>query len=185
MTKSAPATPSSVRSRTDTGRPIAILADLQGPETARWRLCQPRWAKNWSRARVSAWTCPPIPGDVNRVQLPHPEIFAALEPGASLLVNDGKIRLKVEDCGKDYANCTVTVGGHDFQPQGRERAGRGAARRRPVRQRTAVDLEFACEMGVDWLALSFVQRPEDVTRGPRPCPWPRLRSCPRSKSLPL
>ncbi len=45
------------------------------------------------------------------MQLPHPEIFAALEPGASLLVNDGKIRLRVKDCGKDFANCVVEVGG--------------------------------------------------------------------------
>ena len=50
-------------------------------------------------------------GDETRVCLPHTEIFQALEPGATLLVNDGKIRLRVDTCGSDFADCTVIAGG--------------------------------------------------------------------------
>jgi pyruvate kinase len=95
------------------------------------------------------------------VQLPHPEIFAALEPGASLLVNDGKIRVVVDDCGTDYANCTVTVGGTISNRKG-VNVPDVLLPVAALSDKDRVDLEFACELGVDWLALSFVQRPEDV-----------------------
>jgi pyruvate kinase len=102
------------------------------------------------------------PGDATRVQLPHPEIFAALEPGASLLVNDGKIRLVVDDCGKDFANCTVTVGGTISNRKG-VNVPDVVLPLAALSEKDRGDLEFACALGVDWLALSFVQRPEDVT----------------------
>ncbi|GHC64127.1 pyruvate kinase [Neogemmobacter tilapiae] len=143
----------------ETGRPIAILADLQGP-----------------KLRVGTFADGPVelvegaafrmdldaaPGDVNRVQLPHPEIFAALEPGSSLLVNDGKIRLKVEKCGKDFADCTVTVGGAISNRKG-VNVPDVVLPLAALSDKDRKDLEFVCELGVDWLALSFVQRPEDV-----------------------
>ena len=143
----------------DTGRPIAILADLQGP-----------------KLRVGVFTdgsaelvdgapfrmdLDPAPGTVARVNLPHPEIFAALEPGASLLVNDGKIRLKVDTCGPDFANCTVTVGGTISNRKG-VNVPDVLLPVAALSDKDRKDLEFACELGVDWLALSFVQRPEDV-----------------------
>jgi pyruvate kinase len=93
----------------DLGRPIGILADLQGP-----KLRVGTFANGEEELIEGAkfrMDLAATPGDATRVQLPHPEIFAALELGASLLVNDGKIRLVVDDCGKDFANCTVTVGG--------------------------------------------------------------------------
>ncbi|MCF1707787.1 pyruvate kinase [Tabrizicola sp. J26] len=143
----------------DTGRPIAILADLQGPKLRVGVFA------NGSEELVEGakfrMDLTDAPGDVTRVQLPHPEIFAALEPGASLLVNDGKIRLKVDECGPDFANCTVTVGGTISNRKGVNVPDVVL----PVAALSAKDrkdLEFACELGVDWLALSFVQRPEDV-----------------------
>jgi pyruvate kinase len=96
------------------------------------------------------------------VNLPHPEIFAALEPGASLLVNDGKIRLRVDTCGPDFANCTVTVGGTISNRKG-VNVPDVVLPVAALSNKDRKDLEFACELGVDWLALSFVQRPEDVT----------------------
>ncbi|MFZ9199928.1 MAG: pyruvate kinase, partial [Paracoccaceae bacterium] len=86
----------------DLGRPIGILADLQGP-----KLRVGAFANGEEELIEGAkfrMDLAATPGDATRVQLPHPEIFAALEPGASLLVNDGKIRLVVDDCGKDFAN---------------------------------------------------------------------------------
>ena len=145
---------------TDTGRPIAILADLQGPKLRVGTFANPegQMLVEGTRFRMDLSS---TPGDANRVQLPHPEIFAALEPGASLLVNDGKIRLKVEDCGKDFANCTVTVGGQISNRKG-VNVPDVVLPLAALSEKDRIDLEFACEMGIDWLALSFVQRPEDV-----------------------
>ena len=143
----------------DLGRPIGILADLQGPKLRVGTFA------NGSEELVEGakfrLDLSATPGDVTRVQLPHPEIFAALEPGASLLVNDGKIRVGVHDCGKDFANCTVTVGGTISNRKG-VNVPDVVLPVAALSDKDRVDLEFACELGVDWLALSFVQRPEDV-----------------------
>ncbi len=144
----------------EAGRPIAILADLQGPklrvgvfsgdseeliEGANFRL-----------------DLDPTEGDASRVCLPHPEIFAALTPGATLLVNDGKIRLKVSDCGSDFAECTVMAGGTISNRKG-VNVPDVVLPVAALSDKDRADLDFVCDLGVDWLALSFVQRPEDVT----------------------
>ncbi|MEO6298161.1 MAG: pyruvate kinase, partial [Paracoccaceae bacterium] len=144
----------------DTGRPIAILADLQGPKLRVGTFANPAGEELVEGAKFRM-DLSSTPGDINRVQLPHPEIFAALEPGTSLLVNDGKIRLNVEACGKDFANCTVAVGGIISNRKG-VNVPDVVLPVAALSEKDRVDLEFACEMGVDWLALSFVQRPEDV-----------------------
>ena len=144
----------------DLGRPIGILADLQGP-----KLRVGTFANGEEELVEGAkfrMDLAATPGDATRVQLPHPEIFAALEPGASLLVNDGKIRLVVDDCGKDFANCTVTVGGTISNRKG-VNVPDVVLPLAALSEKDRGDLEFACALGVDWLALSFVQRPEDVT----------------------
>ena len=93
----------------DLGRPIAILADLQGPKLRVGVFANDE--EELVEGAAFRLDLDDADGDVNRVQLPHTEIFAALEPGARLLVNDGKIRLKVTECGPDYANCEVIAGG--------------------------------------------------------------------------
>ncbi|MFT7058100.1 MAG: pyruvate kinase [Pseudorhodobacter sp.] len=145
---------------TDTGRPICILADLQGP-----KLRVGTFANDGGEELVVGASfrmdLDPAPGDVSRVQLPHPEIFEALEPGSSLLVNDGKISLTVVTCGKDFANCTVTVGGIISNRKG-VNVPDVVLPLAALSEKDRRDLEFACQIGVDWLALSFVQRAEDV-----------------------
>ncbi|MCX7300747.1 MAG: pyruvate kinase [Rhodobacterales bacterium] len=143
----------------DIGSPIAILADLQGP-----KLRVGAFKDGSAELVVGAkfrLDLDPTDGDVNRVQLPHKEIFDALEPGASLLVNDGKIRLKVLDCGTNYANCTVTVGGTISNRKG-VNVPDVVLPLAALSDKDRRDLEFVCDLGVDWLALSFVQRPADV-----------------------
>ncbi|MGB5871565.1 MAG: pyruvate kinase [Albidovulum sp.] len=144
----------------DTGRPIAVLADLQGPKL-RVGVFKAEGEDLAEGARFR-FDLDPAEGDSARVCLPHPEIFAALEPGASLLVNDGKIALKVDDCGKDFANCTVTTGGRISNRKG-VNVPDVVLPLAALSDKDRADLEFACELGVDWLALSFVQRAEDVT----------------------
>jgi pyruvate kinase len=144
----------------DTGRPICILADLQGPKLRVGTFAN--GAEDLAEGATFRLDLDPAPGTASRVHLPHPEIFAALEPGSSLLVNDGKIRLKVESCGPDFADCTVTVGGTISNRKG-VNVPDVVLPLAALSQKDRKDLEFACELGVDWLALSFVQRPEDVT----------------------
>lgn len=143
----------------DLNNPIAILADLQGP-----KLRVGVFANGEEELQEGAafrLDLNEAPGDVSRVQLPHTEIFAALEPGATLLVNDGKIRLQVRDCGPDYANCTVEVGGTISNRKG-VNVPDVVLPLAALSDKDRDDLEFVCGLGVDWLALSFVQRPEDV-----------------------
>ena len=144
---------------TDVGRPIAILADLQGPKLRVGSFA------NGEEELVAGQSfrldLAEAKGDATRVTLPHREIFEALVPGTSLLVNDGKIRLKVEECGKDYADCTVVIGGTISNNKG-VNVPDVVLPLAALSEKDLKDLEFVCELGVDWLALSFVQRPEDV-----------------------
>ena len=144
----------------EVGRPIAIHSELQLPKL---RVGQfgtgPQELKIGDMFRFDL---SPEPGDATRVQLPHPEIFQALLKGSELLVNDGKIRLRVEERGADYANCVVTVGGVISDRKG-VNVPDVVLPLAALSKKDREDLEFACELGVDWLALSFVQRPEDVT----------------------
>ncbi|WP_371169576.1 pyruvate kinase [Aliiroseovarius sp. 2305UL8-7] len=144
----------------DVERPIAILADLQGP-----KLRCGVFAESAVEIEVGQdfrFDLSDAPGDANRVCLPHPEIFAALENGSSLLVNDGKLRLKVKDCGPDFADCVVEVGGTISDRKG-VNVPDVVLPLAALSDKDRADLEFACQLGVDWLALSFVQRAEDVT----------------------
>ncbi|WP_146346624.1 pyruvate kinase [Phaeobacter marinintestinus] len=143
----------------DLDSPIAILADLQGPKLRVGSFANgSEELEDGASFRLDLDTAE---GDATRVCLPHPEIFAALKMGASLLVNDGKIRLKVEDCGPDYAECTVVAGGTISNRKG-VNVPDVVLPLAALSEKDRADLEVACRLGVDWLALSFVQRPEDV-----------------------
>ena len=143
----------------DTGRPIAVLADLQGPKLRVGSFAA--GAAELEEGAPFRFDLDTTEGDGHRVCLPHPEIFAALKPGSQLLVNDGKIRMKVRDCGADFADCTVTTGGTISNRKG-VNVPDVVLPLAALSDKDRTDLEFACELGVDWLALSFVQRAEDV-----------------------
>ncbi len=143
----------------DLDSPIAILADLQGP-----KLRVGTFAKGEEELEQGAafrLDLNEAEGDATRVCLPHPEIFSVLQSGASLLVNDGKIRLQVKSCGADFADCTVIAGGTISDRKG-VNVPDVVLPLAALSAKDRADLEFVCELGVDWLALSFVQRPEDV-----------------------
>ncbi len=93
--------------------------------------------------------------------MPHREIFEAIEPGATLLLDDGKIRLEVTEAGADYAETRVVVGG----PLTSHKGVNVPDVILPVpalSEKDRRDLDFAMSLDVDWVALSFVQRPDDV-----------------------
>ncbi|KPQ14827.1 MAG: pyruvate kinase Pyk [Rhodobacteraceae bacterium HLUCCA09] len=143
----------------ETGRPIAILADLQGPKLRVGVFAgDSEELMDGQRFRLDLEEGE---GDASRVELPHPEIFAALSPGATLLVNDGKIRLRVDECGPDFADCTVIAGGTISNRKG-VNVPDVVLPVAALSDKDKADLEFVCELGVDWLALSFVQRADDM-----------------------
>ena len=106
------------------------------------------------------------PGDKNRVHLPHPEILAALRPGHALLLDDGKVRLIAEETSPERAVTRVVVGGKMSDRKGVSLPDTDL----PVSAMTPKDrddLEAAVTTGIDWIALSFVQRAEDVKEAKR------------------
>lgn len=144
----------------EVGRPVAILADLQGPKLRCGTFAREK--EHLAAGQAFRFDLDPAPGDSTRVNLPHREILEALHPGSSLLVNDGKIRLKVTACGPDFADTEVLVGGEISNRKG-VNVPDVVLPLAALSDKDRRDLEFICGLGCDWLALSFVQRPEDVT----------------------
>jgi len=138
---------------------IGILADLQGPKLRVGVFANGE--EELAEGATFRLDLAEEEGDATRVTLPHPEIFQVLEAGANLLVNDGKIRLKVLDCGDDFAKCEVIAGGTISNRKG-VNVPDVVLPLAALSEKDRADLEFVCQLGVDWLALSFVQRAEDV-----------------------
>ena len=145
----------------DLDRPLGVLLDLQGP-----------------KLRVGTFANGPVklvegapfrldldsakPGDATRAPLPHPQIFAALEPGAELLLDDGRLRLKVHQCGPGFAETRVVNGGLLSDRKGVNVPG-VVLPLSAMTDKDRADLDFGLSLGVDWVALSFVQRAADIT----------------------
>ena len=161
-TRSARCSRTSARIEAETGRPIGIIADLQGPKL---RLGDFAGGSveiaAGDRFRLDL---DPAPGDRRRATLPHPEIFAAIEPGTDLLIDDGKVRLRITDCGADFAETQVVVGGTLSNHKG-VNVPQAVLPISAITEKDRADLSFALEHGADWIALSFVQRPDDVAEG--------------------
>ncbi|MDQ2103768.1 pyruvate kinase [Azospirillum isscasi] len=141
------------------GRPIGVLLDLQGPKLRVGTFQEVAVIlAGGDRFRLDL---DPTPGDRSRVCVPHPEIFASLEPGHELLLNDGRMRLRVLSCGPDHAETEVLVGGTLSDRKGMNVPGTTLALS-ALSEKDRSDLQFGLTLGVDWIGLSFVQRPEDI-----------------------
>lgn len=143
----------------ETGRPIGVLMDLQGPKLRIGKLAN--GAVKLTTGQAFRLDLSPEPGDAHRAPLPHPEIFASLEPGAELLLDDGKLRLKIDHCGPSFAECEVAVGGELSDRKGVNVPG-VVLPISSLTEKDRSDLQFGLNHGVDWVGLSFVQRPEDI-----------------------
>ena len=141
------------------GRPIAILGDLQGPKLRVGKFAE--GAVMLEPDATFRLDLDSADGDARRVNLPHPEIFAALVRDATLLLDDGRLELRVEEYGPDFANTRVVVGGRLSDRKGVNVPG-VVLPISPLTEKDRRDLQYALDLGVDWIALSFVQRPEDV-----------------------
>lgn len=146
------------------GRPMTIVADLQGPKLR---------VGTFAGGKVMLETGADFrldqdktPGDATRVNLPHREIFEALKPGARLLLDDGKIVLRVKALHADHVETMVEVGGALSDRKGLN-VPDVVVPMAALTTKDRTDLAFALDQGVDWVALSFVQRPEDVAEAKR------------------
>lgn len=141
------------------GRPIGILADLQGPKI-RIGTFKNKEVKILPGASF-VFDTNAEPGDETRVYLPHPEIFAGAKIGETLLLNDGRLRVEITACAPTRLDTKVIYGGVLSDRKGVNLPDTLL----PIpalTEKDRADLEAAASLGVDWIALSFVQRPEDV-----------------------
>lgn len=148
----------------ETGRPIAVMADLQGPKLRIGTFAN--GPVTLSAGQEFRLDLSMAPGDTTRVGMPHPEIFAALSTETDLLLDDGRVRLRVKACGADYAE-TVVVTGSRLSDRKGVNVPEVVLPLSPLTAKDREDLAFALDQGVDWVALSFVQKPEDVAEARR------------------
>ncbi len=141
-------------------RPIGILADLQGPKLRIGTFTGGKAAL--SAGQTFRLDLLDAPGSPERVGLPHPEIFAALKSGTDLLLDDGRIRLSVTQVTPEFAETEVVTDGVLSDRKGVNVPG-VALDISPLTKKDRADLAFALGLWVDWVALSFVQHPEDVS----------------------
>jgi pyruvate kinase len=140
-------------------RPIGILVDLQGPKLRVGSF--EHAAATLAKGATFALDTDSGPGDAHRVQLPHPEIFAAVEPGHTLLLDDGKIRLEATEVDPNRIVTRVEVGGKLSDRKGVSLPDTTIPFS-ALTEKDRSDLEAALDTGIDWVALSFIQRPEDI-----------------------
>jgi pyruvate kinase len=144
---------------TEHARPIGILVDLQGP-----KLRVGTFGNNPAtliKGESFALDADPTPGDATRVHLPYPEIFVAIEPGQTLLLDDGKIRLVATEVDSHRILTRVEVGGRLSDRKGVSLPDTTIPFS-ALAEKDRSDLEAALDTGIDWVALSFIQRPEDI-----------------------
>ena len=142
-----------------TGRPIGVFADLQGPKL-RLGTFRDGSIELYKGMRLTL-DSNPAPGNEQRVYLPHPEIIAALQEGSDVLLDDGKVHLHVTKKGRDFVETEVIAGKKLMDRKG-VNLPNVILNVSPLTEKDRKDLEAALAMGVDWIALSFVQRPDDV-----------------------
>ncbi|HSK38794.1 MAG TPA: pyruvate kinase, partial [Arenibaculum sp.] len=148
----------------ETGRPICVLADLQGPKLRIGTFANgPIRLRPGMRLRLDL---DPAPGTEERVQLPHPEIIEAVRVDSELLLNDGRVRLRVVAHGDDFAD-TVVISGTELSDRKGVNVPGVILPLSPLTPKDRKDLSYALDIGADWEALSFVQRPEDVSEARR------------------
>ncbi len=147
-------------------RPIGILCDLQGPKLRVGAFANgPAMLDNGA---AFAFDQDAKPGDALRVQLPHPEIFAGIEAGHRLLLDDGKIRLVVTEASREKIVTKVEVGGKLSDRKGVSLPDT-LIPFSALTPKDRSDLDAALDAGIDWVGLSFIQRPEDIAEAKKIC----------------
>ena len=139
-------------------KPIGILADMQGPK---YRIGIVEEGLSLIKGNLVQFDLDDKIGNLERLPLPHPEIFEALYPGARLLIDDGKLELNVRTISNDIFSAEVLIGGPVSSRKG-VNVPDIKLNTDPLTEKDLIDLEFALVNGADWIALSFVQSVSDV-----------------------
>ncbi len=143
----------------DNERPIGILVDLQGPKLRVGAF--EGGSAQLKQGDTFVLDSDATAGNQSRVNLPHPEIFAGVEAGHTMLLDDGKVRLSVQDAGPKKITTRVEVGGKLSDRKGVSLPD-SVLPFSALAPKDRSDLEAALDTGIDWVALSFIQRPEDI-----------------------
>lgn len=141
------------------GRSVGILQDLQGPKLRVGDF--EGGSVHLEKGQKFRLEAAEFLGTAKRASLPHPEVFSALEPETDLLLDDGRLRLKVLEHGPDWADTEVITGGELSNHKGLNVPG-VILDVSPITDKDMADLRFGLDLGVDFIGLSFVQRPEDI-----------------------
>ena len=140
-------------------RPIGVLLDLQGPKLRIGTFLNSKI--DLSPGQKFRLDLDKTPGNSQRVFMPHPEIFKAMKINAELLLDDGKVRLKVTKCSDDFAE-TIVVTGNELSNRKGVNVPDVVLPISALTKKDIIDLNFGLELGIDWVALSFVQQPSDI-----------------------
>ncbi len=140
-------------------RPIGILQDLQGPKIRVGTIKDGHI--DVEAGETVRFVTGGENGDRDAIPLPHPEIFASTAPGHRLLIDDGRLMLKVSGFDGDAIVADVVVGGAISNSKG-VNVPDAVLELSPLTDKDRADLDFGLKLGIDWLALSFVQQPSDI-----------------------
>ena len=143
----------------EVGRPIGILQDLQGPKIRVGTVRDGRL--DLTAGERVRFVLEGADGDKRAIPLHHPEIFAAVVPGQDLLIDDGRVRVRVTGVEAEAIDAEVITAGLVSNRKGVNLPGT-LLDLSPLTEKDRADLAFGLELGVDWVALSFVQTPSDV-----------------------
>jgi pyruvate kinase len=143
----------------EVGRPIGILQDLQGPKIRVGTVRNGRL--DVAAGERVRFVLEGSEGGKDAIPLHHPEIFAAVVPGQDLLIDDGRVRVRVVGIEAAMIEAEVITGGAVSNRKGVNLPGT-LLDLSPLTEKDRADLAFGLELGVDWIALSFVQRAEDI-----------------------
>ncbi|MCM2503211.1 pyruvate kinase [Aureimonas altamirensis] len=141
------------------GRPIGILADLQGPKLRVGTFVGDK--AELAVGQTFTLDDDPSPGDTSRVYLPHPEILQAVQVGHRLLIDDGRLQLRAVKTDGRHIECVVVAGNRISNRKGVSLPDTTLATG-ALTDKDRADLDAVLAEGVDWVALSFIQRPEDL-----------------------
>lgn len=143
----------------EVGRPIGVLADLQGPKLRLGKFVD--GAITLTAGTTIRFDADATPGDEKRVPIPHPDILEVLHEGSTVLLDDGKVRVRVVKKGNGFIEAEVIAGNRLSNNKGFN-VPDVVLPVSALTDKDRSDMFFALDLGVEWIALSFVQRPEDV-----------------------
>jgi pyruvate kinase len=147
------------------GRAVGVLLDIQGPKIRVGRFADGQ-IELIPGAAFTITTEKDVVGDVNRVSTTYTGLPRDVKPGDQILLDDGYLTLAVTEVTDKDVKCVVVTGGTLKDKKGINLPGVEVSAP-AITDKDKIDLEWGLRMGVDYVAVSFVRRPEDVLEARR------------------